>query len=900
MGLTPLGSLGSGVVQGAGSANTVVTLTAGAPAGALVAVAIGHATNNAIAGVTDSRGNTYAIDKAVGASAINAVVATSILATPLVAGDTLTITTAGAIGARCWDVEAFAGLLASPLDQTAGATGSGTTPGATTPATTQADELVLAVVGINAATSFAAGSGYTLLTSLQNPGSNSIALGVAYKVASATGTQTASGALGASTTWAIAVGTYKLGAGAALAGSSVGTSAAAADRITEQQPLAGASAGTSAAAATRITAQQPLAGATSGSSAAAASRITAAQPLAGAAAGTSQAAAALVAGAGLAGAIVGTSAAAGDIALPPPTPDPPRCGGDAIPGTTNMVPNPSAELDLLGIAGANGATVTRVATEGWDGTACVAATTAATAGSALVWATLAPLGITGNAADGSPRPLVGQVRLKGAGVVLDWVRLRAVYTDGSETLAQTDDAVPLTDAWQPVSPPPLWLDPAKTLDHAQLEAGSDAAAVTFRADGCQIEQAEQPSPFAIGSYGAPYHAWTGIAHRSPSTRACVPLDTGQPGHGGGAVVTPRLYRATIRNEWQEEVSGAIIKGTLDVNPDRAIKSDFRCTLTLDGYRALTPLVDYLAPVLRVAYPDGTYREDQLGLFVLRPSPETRLPQIGTVDVDGADLCWLLQAQGFSAPYTLTAGTNVVGAVTTILSGAGIPSWNIPASPRALQADMSWDTKTDKLKICNDLLEGIGYYTLWASKTGILMSMPYRDLDKVQPARAYAAFPAGADGSEIVGAVTVDPDYGKFKNNVIVVLDNPKLTKRRVTRTITHPLNPISITILGFTFTFPPIRRRWFWYVSPSDNAMDELAKRLTQELGSLYRRITLTVLPDPRRDLHEVYDLAIYDQSGDPVAVGKFWGRGLKMGFSPKDCTMTLTLAKVEQTDVLG
>lgn len=154
---------------------TVTSLAATVPAGGhaagnmlVVPVLTGAATIATPSGVTDSKGNTYTVDNTlVGALAIS--VARSILATPLVAGDTITVTWAASTTLLIVDSAEFSGVSATPLDATASLSGGATTSldGGTTATLAQAKEVAFGAFSVQGATGGSTpGAGWTELNDL--------------------------------------------------------------------------------------------------------------------------------------------------------------------------------------------------------------------------------------------------------------------------------------------------------------------------------------------------------------------------------------------------------------------------------------------------------------------------------------------------------------------------------------------------------------------------------------------------------------------------------------------------------------------------------------------------------------------------------------------------------------
>lgn len=150
------------------AASTYALAVSAAPASGNMVV-LGVAWNNVtqtLTSVTDSKGNTWSVDKSVaGAStqASAAVASTLQNAGTLTTSDTITLHFSGTVGWLATVAHEFSGMT-NTVDQTASnnnKTGTGRDAG-TTATTTNANDLVYAVFGsITAETSFTAGSGYT-------------------------------------------------------------------------------------------------------------------------------------------------------------------------------------------------------------------------------------------------------------------------------------------------------------------------------------------------------------------------------------------------------------------------------------------------------------------------------------------------------------------------------------------------------------------------------------------------------------------------------------------------------------------------------------------------------------------------------------------------------------------
>jgi hypothetical protein len=187
------------------AAFTLTVPAGGVPIGDVVFVAVNAAVTGA-SGITDTRGNAYVQD--ISHSVNNPVqLWRAPVTVALLAADVITV--AGVVAPAIIAGAQFTGLLASPLDKTAGnnGTAAGWTSG-TTAATTQADELAIVVFGQNSAFTATITAPYTKLDELQdNTASNDFLWG--YNILAAAGTQSASGNAGGATAWDTVIATYK-------------------------------------------------------------------------------------------------------------------------------------------------------------------------------------------------------------------------------------------------------------------------------------------------------------------------------------------------------------------------------------------------------------------------------------------------------------------------------------------------------------------------------------------------------------------------------------------------------------------------------------------------------------------------------------------------------------------
>jgi RHS repeat-associated protein len=208
----------------ASSNHITLTITNNAPIGDTVILTAGQS-GSTLSSVSDSRGNTYSVDRpTVSNGNSDTAIASARVTTALQTGDTITATFAATAGATRAIIAAdFSGLsTTSPwLDATASATGAGLTPSAGPSGTSQtAPELVIGAFSDATILLFGSGGTFTPTAPYQSAGdagsvSDAMRLHLAYNVATTTGTFTASGTIASRTGeyWSATLGSYEPPAG---------------------------------------------------------------------------------------------------------------------------------------------------------------------------------------------------------------------------------------------------------------------------------------------------------------------------------------------------------------------------------------------------------------------------------------------------------------------------------------------------------------------------------------------------------------------------------------------------------------------------------------------------------------------------------------------------------------
>lgn len=170
---------------------TVITIpvTVTAPAANTVLVATVCFPQAEVA-VTDSRGNVYANENGYSNNGLTTNVRRGYITTPLLAGDQITVTFAGAVGAGA-SAHEFTGLANASKDAGASTGQSGASFATPSAATTQANELLFAYTYHDPGTTVTPGGGFT---SLLDANGN---LFTAYRIVSSVGSYNYTGTLNA-------------------------------------------------------------------------------------------------------------------------------------------------------------------------------------------------------------------------------------------------------------------------------------------------------------------------------------------------------------------------------------------------------------------------------------------------------------------------------------------------------------------------------------------------------------------------------------------------------------------------------------------------------------------------------------------------------------------------------
>ena len=214
------------VVSEASSSFVKITVPAGGiAAGQYLVVTMMHDFTNALPEVTDARGNVYSIDRSAsdGPSTMRMSIASGPVHGALQAGDAIYISFPNAITNKMVSIDQFSGVsFTNPLDVDNARSGTSTTPNTKLPVTSQADELLVGLVGVAGPLDddyLEDGTAeWAPLTRIGTSASNATALtlNTAWKSVAATSAYTYAPTLDVNRSWIEAVVAYRAGPAVAI------------------------------------------------------------------------------------------------------------------------------------------------------------------------------------------------------------------------------------------------------------------------------------------------------------------------------------------------------------------------------------------------------------------------------------------------------------------------------------------------------------------------------------------------------------------------------------------------------------------------------------------------------------------------------------------------------------
>ncbi len=134
----------------------------------------------------------------------------------------------------------------------------------------------------------------------------------------------------------------------------------------------------------------------------------------------------------------------------------------------------------------------------------------------------------------------------------------------------------------------------------------------------------------------------------------------------------------------------------------------------------------LQPVYRATFPDGTFVEWPLGVF-LAATPTADWDDTGQRrSIQLFDKLLALDGNHYAESYSVAAGSVVTDAIRVVLADAGQTHVAITDSTETLTTSMAFPADTSHLAVINALLASINYFSMWCDGNGSFRADPYTD------------------------------------------------------------------------------------------------------------------------------------------------------------------------------
>ncbi len=304
-----------------------------------------------------------------------------------------------------------------------------------------------------------------------------------------------------------------------------------------------------------------------------------------------------------------------------------------------------------------------------------------------------------------------------------------------------------------------------------------------------------------------------------------------------------------------------IFNNIDANIQRS------ASLTLIEEKDIDFASDRLRPYMRLHTDKGPLIYP-LGVFLM--SSPTRRSVGGAINriVECYDKIQILEDDRFDSRYTVAKNTAYTAAVASIISSAGIATSDIVASTLETSTAIEFAAGTSKLKACNDLLNAINYYPLYADSFGYIRSKPY----ELPTSRSIDAFYATNNTSIIQPGAQEELDIFNAPNKIVRYLENAELGYLYASITNDDPNSKLSTINRGRTIVDVAA-------VSDIANqtSLDAYVSRIMAET-KVYQKISFETLNMPN---HEYSD-CLYVENSELDVAGKYietaWEMELSIG----------------------
>lgn len=227
----------------------------------------------------------------------------------------------------------------------------------------------------------------------------------------------------------------------------------------------------------------------------------------------------------------------------------------------------------------------------------------------------------------------------------------------------------------------------------------------------------------------------------------------------------------------------------------------------------------------------------LGVYLL-DSPTVKHDDTGSSrEIQLIDKLAIIQDDRVEKPYSVPAGTNITGEVKALIESTGERNIALTEDSTVLNSMMVWEAGESKLRIINDLLEVINYWSLFTDGMGSYRVEPY-----VRPENRPVAY-SFIEGEQAIHTPDWEDeqDFSEVPNKVVLVSQPAEEEEPLIATAMdTNPASPTSF----------PNRGRWVTYTDNGIEAANQeqlqgLADRKLLDLTDPVQKLSISHAPVP-------------------------------------------------------
>jgi hypothetical protein len=254
----------------------------------------------------------------------------------------------------------------------------------------------------------------------------------------------------------------------------------------------------------------------------------------------------------------------------------------------------------------------------------------------------------------------------------------------------------------------------------------------------------------------------------------------------------------------------------------------------------------IRPWAQLQMPDGGYVRWPLGIFLpVAPGRSYQGPSRYR-QVTAYDKMYMLKQSGPNARYVVDTGTNIVGAVKTVLQNLGINQINIEPCDKTMPTWYDWTPDVSWLDVCNTLLKIINYEPLFVDEQGYFTSRPATTPQQRAEEYVYAT----DEWSIIAPGATDELDYFSVPNQWVGIVSEPDKVVLTYTYTNTNPNSPTSTVSRGGLIIRKTIN------VDAADlDSLQGIVEQQAYQDSQVARKVTFKTAAMPIHSYNDVYHL---------------------------------------------